>query len=251
MKRKPAVKLVGYLFDERMTWSGMISAMAKKARMRLGMLSRLRHLLDDRNMECMYCTFIRPILEYGSVQFMGAAVSHLEKLDSVQRAAEKIGRFKVESLQSRREAAAVAFTFKLLDGDGRGVLKDFAPEIMDIPVCIKRCRHSASGLQLVSRAKVRSLNAFKRSYLGSIHTIWAKLPHDLLRVGESKGWGKVTKACKRFLMGKSVNPIVLKPKWEPKTDEWHSGLKQSDAFMIASGYYFENGMWTTYDDIEN
>jgi hypothetical protein len=251
VKRKPAVKLVGYLFDERMTWSGMISAMAKKARMRLGMLSRLRHLLDDRNMECMYCTFIRPILEYGSVQFMGAAVSHLEKLDSVQRAAEKIGRFKVESLQSRREAAAVAFTFKLLDGDGRGVLKDFAPEIMDIPVCIKRCRHSASGLQLVSRAKVRSLNAFKRSYLGSIHTIWAKLPHDLLRVGESKGWGKVTKACKRFLMGKSVNPIVLKPKWEPKTDEWHSGLKQSDAFMIASGYYFENGMWTTYDDIEN
>ena len=69
------------------------------------------------------------------------------------------------SLQSRREAAAVAFTFKLLDGDGRGVLKDFVPEMIDIPVCMKRCRHSASGLQLVSRAKVPSLNEFKRSFL--------------------------------------------------------------------------------------
>ena len=71
----------------------MIEGTAKKARMRVGMLSRLRHLLDDRNMQCMYCTFIRPILEYGSVQFMGAAVSHLGKLDGIQRTAERIGRF--------------------------------------------------------------------------------------------------------------------------------------------------------------
>ena len=48
IKRKPAVELVGYLFDEKMTWSGMIEANAKKARQRIGMLSRLRHLLDDR-----------------------------------------------------------------------------------------------------------------------------------------------------------------------------------------------------------
>ena len=105
MKRKPAVKLVGYLFDEKLSWSGMIAGIAQKARMRLGMLSRPRPLLNDRNMETMYTTFIRPILEYGSVQFMGAAETHLAKLDAVQRTAERIGRFKVESLQSRREAA--------------------------------------------------------------------------------------------------------------------------------------------------
>ena len=105
VKRKPAVKLVGYLFDEGLSWSGMIAGIAQKARMRLGMLSRLRPLLNDRNMETMYTTFIRPILEYGSVQFMGAAETHLAKLDAVQRTTERIGRFKVESLQSRREAA--------------------------------------------------------------------------------------------------------------------------------------------------
>ena len=52
-------------------------------------------------------------MEYGGVQFMGADITHLKKLDSVQAAAKKIGRFAVETLASRREASAVAFTLKL------------------------------------------------------------------------------------------------------------------------------------------
>ena len=67
----------------------MIATKAKKARMRLGMLSKLRRFLDDANMKLMYTSFIRPIMEYGGVQFMGADITHLKKLDSVQAAAEK------------------------------------------------------------------------------------------------------------------------------------------------------------------
>ena len=62
IKRKPAVKLVGYTFDEEMTWASMIGAIATKARVRLGMLNRLRPLLSDHNMEAIYTSFIRPIL---------------------------------------------------------------------------------------------------------------------------------------------------------------------------------------------
>jgi hypothetical protein len=207
-------------------------------------------------MKTMYCTFIRPILEYGSVQFMGAAQTHLEKLDSVQRTAAKIGRFEVESLQCRREAAAVSLTFKLLDGAGRGVLKGFVPEIVDIPVSQKRCRQSSVGLQIVSRCKINSLNSFKRSYLGSIHNIWAKLPQDKLRDGENKGWRKVTKACKNFLMGKTVvtckaikDPLKKSRKVESTTNV--VGEMISDVFMIANGYYCENGMWFAHDNTEN
>ena len=205
VKRKPAVKLVGFMFDERMSWAGMIAGIAKKARQRLGMLTRLRPLLDDQNMETMYTTFIRPILEYGSVQFMGAADTHLHKLDAVQRTAERIGRFQVESLQSRREAAAISLTFKLLDGRGRGVLKNFVPKVIDHSKGSKRCRssrHAACGLQLESRSKVGSLDAYKRSYLGCVHHIWSKLPQDVLRIGEKSGWSKITKRCKLHLMGK-------------------------------------------------
>ena len=89
-----------------------------------------------------------------------------------------------------------------MDGNGRGVLKIMAPEVIDIPTSRKRCRHTITGLQLVSRAKVCSLDSFKRSYLGSIHNIWAKIPQDLIRVGSDIGWAKITKRCKNFLTGK-------------------------------------------------
>ena len=78
---KLAVKLVGYFFDEHLSWAGTIQEIAKEARRRLGMLTRLRPLLDNKNMKCMYTTFIRPIMEYGSVQFMVAAPTHLVQLD--------------------------------------------------------------------------------------------------------------------------------------------------------------------------
>ena len=41
VKRKKEVKLLGYTFDETMSWSGMIGAIAKKARMRMSMLRKL------------------------------------------------------------------------------------------------------------------------------------------------------------------------------------------------------------------
>ena len=153
VKRKPACKLVGYLFDEKLSWAGMIADITKKARMRLGMLVRIRRLLNDENMRVMYTTFIRPIMEYGSIQFMGACPVHLQKLDAIQMTAERIGRFKVESLQSRREAAAASFTLKLLSGDARGVLNGFTPSLVDNSKGSKRVRdsrHTAPGLQMVN-----------------------------------------------------------------------------------------------------
>ena len=113
---------------------------------------------------------------------MGDATSHLSKLDTVQHTAERIGRFTVESLSSRRETAAVSFTLKLLNGDGRGVPKSMVPELVDNQGATgRKSRHTAPGLQLVNRSKVNSLNAYKRSYLGTIHSIWAKIPQDIIK----------------------------------------------------------------------
>ena len=114
----------------------------------------------------------------------------------------------MESLQSRREAAAISSTLKLLDGKGRGVLNDMMPEIYDASTLKKRSRHSCTGIQLVSRSKVYSLDSFKRSYLGSIHSIWAKLPQSLIQLGNNGGWRRITKRCKRFL----VDPVLYEEK---------------------------------------
>ena len=60
-------------------------------------------------MKAMYVSFIRPVMEYGSMQFMGADKIHLEKFDKIQRRAMKIGNFKVNFLRVRREANAIGF----------------------------------------------------------------------------------------------------------------------------------------------
>ena len=50
----------------------------------------------------MYVMFVRSILEYGNLAYMGAAQSHLDKLDRVQESAMKLGGFTIETLESRR-----------------------------------------------------------------------------------------------------------------------------------------------------
>ena len=133
-------------------------------------------------MEAMYTSFIRPIMEFGSMQFMGAADEHLKKLDRIHERAQKIGNFVVGPLELRRDAQAVAFTLKLLDGKGRGVLKGFVPEFIDNSKLHNySIQYASKGIQLVDRSRhnslVRQLVASDRSYLGSIHKIWRKLPH--------------------------------------------------------------------------
>ena len=196
IKRKPAVKLVGYTFDEEMTWASMIGAIATKARVRLGMLNRLRPLLSDHNMEAIYTSFIRPIMEYGSMQFMGAADTHLKKLDTIHEKAQRIGNFTLGPLKSRREAAAISFTLKLLDGKGRGVLDAYVPVFVDNTKLHNYSTQNApKGLQIKDRSRHKSLISFDRSYLGCIHKIWKKLPNELVQKGAKDGWLKIKKSC--------------------------------------------------------
>ena len=48
-----------------------------------------------------YLCFVRSGMEYGSVLYMGAAESHLQKLDRIQSSAQALGDFSIESLESR------------------------------------------------------------------------------------------------------------------------------------------------------
>ena len=63
---------------------------------------------------------------------MVAAPATLQKLDRVQVTAGKLGGFKVESLEARRDASLVGLLFKLLDGKGRGQLNNFKPEVTEM-----------------------------------------------------------------------------------------------------------------------
>ena len=85
-------------------------------------------------------------MEHNSISWMGAAQSHLDKLDRVQHSAEKIGNFIVEPLQARRDAVAMSFALKLLHGKARGELKNFIPIVTEpLRLCKKRTRQRLEG----------------------------------------------------------------------------------------------------------
>ena len=126
------LKLVGFIFDEKMTMEPMVKKASKKGRAKIAALFRLRPYLSSANLELMYKAFVRSAMEYGNLEYMVAAPSTLQKLDRVQAAAEKLGGFKVESLEARRDASLVGLLFKLLDGKGRGQLNNFKPEVAEM-----------------------------------------------------------------------------------------------------------------------
>ena len=203
------VKLVGYLFDSKLKFGAMVDKLARKGPTRVAALRRLKPMLNSDNLKLMYTMFVRSILEYGSLACMGAAKSHLQKLDRVQNSAQKIGGFTVESLQSRREAAAIAFALGLLSGDGYGELKQYTPQLF-APLQIGRKRTRAGStttVRIKSNVKSPSLDVYRNSFLGSIHKIWCRLPDSLIIEGETKGWNRIKKRAKDFLTGK----------WQPST----------------------------------
>ena len=104
---------------------------------------------------------------------MIAAPSTLQKLDQVQAAAAKLGGFKVESLEARRDASLVGLLFKLLDGKGRGqpiYINNLKPEVTEMDPK-KICRNTLIRLQIVDKTNSESLLSYERSIVGRAPTI--------------------------------------------------------------------------------
>jgi len=183
-------------------------------------------MLDNTNLTMMYTMFVRSIMEYGNVVYMGAAKSHLDKLDRVQESAMKLGGFEVESLESRREAATISLAFDLLDGKGYGELDMYKPKLYEpIRLSRKRTRQTSEvGTQIMRNTKTNSLDQFKRSYLGSIHQIWAKIPQTLIAEGQKKSWQSIKSRTKKFLTGQ-WQPSTAKP-GSKKHKQTINGTKQ-------------------------
>ena len=202
------LKLVGFIFDPKMTMKPMVDHVARKARQKLGAIKRLQHHLDSKNLEQMFKAFVRSSLEYGNLHYMSAGESIKSKLDKVQAAAERLGGFSVEPLRSRREAALIGFAFKLLDGDGRGLLNDFIPTLHQ-PVHTKT--KQTEKIEIKPRLDFRDTTKhFDRSIEGQMQQVWSKIPGELMNREAVDEWQQLTKNCQRYLTGKKLRSTHTK-----------------------------------------
>ena len=70
----------------------------------------------------------------------------------------------------------------------------------------------AAGLQVKDLSRrpksATSLDVLRDSTAGALPATWSKPPQSLVLRGEDKGWRKITKRCKDFLIGRE--PTILK-----------------------------------------
>jgi len=78
-----SLKILGFHFDCRLTWSSIIGDMATRCQQRKGALYHVQDYLGVKGLAITFKSFVRPICGYGNVAIMGALASQLSKLDAV------------------------------------------------------------------------------------------------------------------------------------------------------------------------
>ena len=205
------LKLVGLTIDSRLNWKKMACSAASKGRSMIGALYRMKSLLKPSDLQTIYKSFVRSKMEFGSLEYIAAAPTHLAKLDRVQRAAERICDCTFDSLAGRREAAVFSLVCKLLDEECVQPLQNFAPKlaikeaIEDGPKTRQRTvAEDDNSLRLENKAdqlRSFSIHTYKYSWQGQAPQILDKVPSDLKTKGAEGSWSKVKSAGKEILNG--------------------------------------------------
>ena len=90
VQKESRLKLLGISFDSKRSYGYHIHRTAIRANQRLHFLRKAAVALCTRGRAVVYKGFIRPLMEYSPPVWLGAAPTHLNKLDRVQLRALKI-----------------------------------------------------------------------------------------------------------------------------------------------------------------
>jgi hypothetical protein len=161
--------------------------------------------LDPKSRTITYKGFVRPLLEYGMLVWMGAAPSALASLTAVQRRALHIigpGSY-LPSLALRRTVGALCYLYKLHYACFPQCVQDMKPPAAAAPA--RATRHSAQvaarhNQQLALDLPPQSRNNVLRAFPSGITNAWNALPVQLLQAPPSaKGMQSFKRNAHRHL----------------------------------------------------
>ena len=127
---------LGIVFDDRLSWNEHIKDLISKAGKRVGMLGRLRRGLTRESANIVYCSLIRPILEYCVSVWGCCGVGHKQDLEALQNRAARIVARTVRSnpamdvlkwltLEERRRKSVFKLVKKCLQGQCPQYFKEY------------------------------------------------------------------------------------------------------------------------------
>ena len=90
--RKSSVKLLGILFDEKLSFNDHVKCITKRANAKLYVVFRLRRIgFSIRELTLLYRALVLPTLTYCCSVWGGTSDENLRKIDSVQSKAVRLG----------------------------------------------------------------------------------------------------------------------------------------------------------------
>ena len=124
-------RLVGLTISKDLTWNEYITAIAKKASMKVGTLYRARGYLSPECIFHLYKSLIRPSMEYCCHIWAGAPVTVLNLLDRIQRRVINIIgpklASKLQTLYHRRNVASLCLFYRYYNGMCSSELFELVP----------------------------------------------------------------------------------------------------------------------------
>ena len=134
-------KHLGLVFNNRCHWGEHIDYVVSKVSTKLNVLRSLKFDLDRKTLQCMYLSFIRPVMEYGDIIFDNSPDYCKDKLEKINIEAARIitGATKLvslnklytesgfESLETRRKKHKLTEFFKIKSSMTPEYLRNLLP----------------------------------------------------------------------------------------------------------------------------
>ena len=182
VQKESRLKLLGVSFDSKLSYGYLIHRTAIRATQRLHFLRKAAVVLCTWGRVVVYKGFVRPLMECSPLVWLGAAPTHLNKLDRVQLRALKIisPTSALQTLHARRTVAAAMYMYKL-------TFSELAPRLRCLllppmlPPNTLRTRRQVSRTrrhphQLTNPLSLDSPNYLKCSFPYSTIDFWNCLP---------------------------------------------------------------------------
>ena len=186
VSREKSLKLLGVTFDSRLSFSEHLRQVSLRANSRLGFLRKASKYLDTAGKLATYRGFIRPLLEYAHLAWIGAAKSHLQQLDRVQRRALHIlgPGIVLQSLEARRMVGALTYLYKLMCPESPRMLTSLVPPLQPPPTCPRTRQDQELSQrhqhQLRNELPASAPNFLRRSFPFCAIAEWNSLQPSLL-----------------------------------------------------------------------
>ena len=177
-------KHLGLVLRSDLSWTSHINELVTKGMKMVNIMKYLQFRLSRKALETLYFSFVRPLLEYGSVVWDGCSINDCNQLEKVNLAAARIvtgatvgtnhnllyQESGFETLAERRSKSKLITFYKILNGDAPRYLKEMLPTSVR-----QRNRYNVRTGYNLSLIRART-NLFNTSFFPSTVRLWNDLP---------------------------------------------------------------------------